>query len=350
MATDASTPPSKVHFVGSIGLDTVQDVFHACGTMLGERLERIPDGEPGGRRLWCSWQIPLLRASPFFTVANPGQGGAIFGALKLASGVQPDEVRFGELGYAREARASYQDFLDAKRKGELPAKTRFQVSIPTPFACLYGQFVPEAYPIAEKAYTEAMLREVAAICSAIPHQDLCIQWDVCFEMVIWDGGNKFWQWQMPGDKKTGIISRLKTISEPIPSDVELGFHLCYGDLDAQHFFNPKDAGAMVDIANAISSSIKRPIAYIHMPVPIDRSDDAFFKPFDNLSLAPGTEVFLGVVHAKDGVPGLRKRVDAARKHLSEFGIATECGIARARTPRVVHEILEICAAGTQAEQ
>jgi hypothetical protein len=119
MGTDFGSSPCKVHFVGSIGLDTVQEVFHTCGTMLGDRLERIPDGEPGGRRLWCSWQIPLLRATPFFKVANPGQGRAIFGALKLADGVRPEEVRFGELGYAREARASYQDFLEAKRNGEI---------------------------------------------------------------------------------------------------------------------------------------------------------------------------------------------------------------------------------------
>jgi hypothetical protein len=193
-----------------------------------------------------------------------------------------------------------------------------------------------------------MLREVEALCAAIPHDDLCIQWDVCFEMVIWDGSSEFWQWPVPGQKKAGIIARLKTISDPIPHGVELGYHLCYGDLDAQHFFNPKDAGAMVDVANAISQSIERPIAYIHMRVPMDLSDDVFFKPCDGLQLKPRTKVFLGVVHAKDGIEGLRKRVQAAQKHLADFGIATECGIARARTPEVVHEILELCAAGTES--
>jgi len=54
-----------VHLVGSIGLDTVDDVFAACGELLGPYLKRVPDGEPGGRRLWISWQFPLLRASPF---------------------------------------------------------------------------------------------------------------------------------------------------------------------------------------------------------------------------------------------------------------------------------------------
>ena len=37
------------------------------------------------------------------------------------------------------------------------------------------------------AYEQAMLREVERICEAIPHEDLAIQWDVCIEMVTWDG-------------------------------------------------------------------------------------------------------------------------------------------------------------------
>lgn len=333
--------PVHVHLVGSIGLDTVEEVFETCGRLVGDRLQRIPDGEPGGRRLWCSWQVPLLRASPFFKLANPGAGGPVFGVLTLADGVRGEDIRFGELGYAREARASYEDFKAAKAQGRLPAGVRFQVSLPTPYAATFGQFTPETASAAEAAYQGAMLREVERICRAIPHQDLCIQWDVCFEMVIWDGSNPFWRWPLPGEGKAEILRRLTALSQAVPADVELGFHLCYGDLDAQHFFNPADAGAMVDIANAISSSVARPIAYIHMPVPIDRSDDDFFRPLEGLKLHPETEVFLGLVHAADGVEGADQRASAAGKHLPEFGIAAECGMARARTPDLVERMLEI---------
>ena len=57
--------PDKVHLVGSVALDSVQEVFRTAGKMLGRRLQRVPDGEPGGRRLWISWQYALLRAQPF---------------------------------------------------------------------------------------------------------------------------------------------------------------------------------------------------------------------------------------------------------------------------------------------
>src|SRR5574342_1231464 len=101
--------PNSVHLVGSIGLAGVDEVFRTVGRALGRRLKRIPDGEPGPRRLWVSFQYPLLRSSPFL---RPDPSGALrktsgFPLLCLAEGVKPSEIRFGELGYAREARASY---------------------------------------------------------------------------------------------------------------------------------------------------------------------------------------------------------------------------------------------------
>ncbi len=65
----------KVHLVGSIGLDTVDEVFATVGKMLGPHLHRIPDGEVGGRKLWISWQYPLLRASPYLQPIRPARSG-----------------------------------------------------------------------------------------------------------------------------------------------------------------------------------------------------------------------------------------------------------------------------------
>jgi len=212
---------------------------------------------------------------------------------------------------------------------------------------VWGQFVTEALPVAFQAYTKAMLREVSQICDRIPHADLAIQWDVCFEMAIWDGSAGFFRWLLAGEPRTEIVKHLERISQAVPRAVELGYHLCYGDLDAKHFFNPKDARAIVELSNAIAAHVERPIAYIHVPVPIDRTDDAFFQPFDELRLAAGTELYLGVVHARDGIEGLNKRIAAASRHVRSFGIATECGMARARTPDVVQNLLAIHAAGSR---
>jgi hypothetical protein len=95
----------------------------------------------------------------------------------------------------------------------------------------------------------------------------------------------------------------------------------------------------------MTRAVKRPLNYVHMPVPIARSDEGYFAPLEHLEF--NGELYLGVVHAADGVEGTRKRMAAARKYASEFGIACECGIARARKPGLVRQLLEIHAAAAE---
>ena len=334
--------PEGVHLVGSIGLGSVEEIFRTVGRRLGGRLKRVPDGEIGGRRLWISWQYPLLRASPFLV---PDPGGAThrvsrFPLLCLADGVKPQDIEFGELGYAREARVSYQDFCAARERGDLPRQAKFQVCLLTPMAVTYAFCIERDVIAVYDAYERDMIREVAAICAAIPHHDLCIQWDVCHEMLIWDG-QPFDMFPKAGTSHDEIIARMRRVCAAVPPDVELGIHLCYADFRARHFLEPRDAGKMVEFANALVAAIDHPLTFIHMPVPVDRKDEAFFAPLQNLKLAPGMELYLGVVHAADGADGTRKRIAAASKYVTNFGIATECGIARARTPGLVKSLIDI---------
>src|SRR5436190_5831604 len=117
--------PQSVHLVGSIGLDNVPEIFRTLGKGLGRRLKRVPDGEIGGRRLWVSWQYPLFRANAFLTATQTARPATGFLELRIADGVKADEIVFGELGYAREARTSFVDFLRAQQRGDLPAGARF---------------------------------------------------------------------------------------------------------------------------------------------------------------------------------------------------------------------------------
>lgn len=334
--------PDSVHFVGSIALDSVDEVFKTCGRTLGRRLRRIPDGEPGGRRLWISWQYPLLRASPYL---SPAEGGIESGQqfLRLAEGIDPADIGFGELGYSREARISYQDFDAARARGDIPQGVRFQVSLPTPFAVI-SAFVPgpDMHPVLA-AYEKAMIREAQAICAAIPHEDLCIQWDVCIEMIAWDGQPSVIP---PIPNKEHLLPAIVAkMVDSIPEDVQVGIHLCYGDLDAKHFVEPVDSERMVSFANAITAASRHPLAYVHMPVPIERDDEAFFQPFADLRLGASTELYLGLIH-DDGEEAVQRRIDAAGRHAPKFGVATECGIARQRTPAKVESLIRAHAAAT----
>src|SRR5262249_46140407 len=82
-------------------------------------------------------------------------------------------------------------------------------------------------------------------------------------------------------------------------------------------------------------------AYIHMPVSSARSHDDYFRPLQQIALSPSTEIFLGLIHASDGAEGTRRRIEVARKYIKAFGIATECGMARARTRRMIDDLLRV---------
>jgi hypothetical protein len=336
-----------VHFVGSIGLDSTQDVFESAGATVKAHLKRCPDGEVGSRRLWISYQWPLLRATAFLEPSSdravPGMGLC---TLKLRDGVRDADVHFGELGYAREARTSYQDFLVARKRGLLAADTRFQVSLPTPYAVIAAFVVPEAMSAVLPEYEAAMVREVERICNAIPHRDLALQWDVCIEMVQWDGRVPIMP-QFPGMEQV-FRAAFSRLTAAIPRDVELGFHLCYGDMDAKHFVEPANLGKAVELANLIIESSKHPVNWMHMPVPADRDDAAYFEPLKNLRRSDVTELYLGLVHAGDGVEGAVRRMRAAAGTVGDFGIATECGMGRARTTEQARRLMQIHADAARA--
>ncbi|HKA51228.1 MAG TPA: hypothetical protein VKK19_16720 [Candidatus Dormibacteraeota bacterium] len=96
----------------------------------------------------------------------------------------------------------------------------------------------------------------------------------------------------------------------------------------RHFKQPADTGRLVEVANAVSAGVKRSIEWVHMPVPINRTDEAYFRHLAGLRLRPETELFLGLVHHKDRLDGTQRRIAAAVKVAQGFGVATECGMGR----------------------
>ena len=78
---------------------------------------------------------------------------------------------------------------------------------------------------------------------------------------------------------------------------------------------------------------RRPIQFLHLPVPKGRTDDAYFAPLEKLKLRPETELYLGLIHHNDAA-GDAARLAAARRHVRVDGIATECGMARGDPTRL----------------
>jgi hypothetical protein len=350
----------EVLLVGSVGLRDSEEVFRTVGPLLGGRMARMPDGETGERASWVTRLRSVLENNPAFQddpaeraaggrLTHPiegtrtWKGGAVLqrGAppplrMRLKAGVRPADIRIGGLGYPEAAIESYPIFRRLRDRGVVPGHIHFQVSLPTTAAFLNAHVVHEQHAIVEPIYREVLLREMEAICAAIPHRDLAIQWDVSTEMGQWEGVRHAYF----SDVKSGVIERLALHCNRVPRDVELGVHLCYGSYGGRHWKEPESTANMVEAHNRLVEKLERPLSYIHMPVPVERSDDAYFAPLAGLKLAPGTKLFLGLVHDSDGVEGTRKRIAAASRHARDFGIAAECGFGR-RPPETIPSLLRV---------
>jgi hypothetical protein len=330
-----------VHLNGGVNLETPEEVFDQAGSLLGSRLKRVPDGEPGGRRQWISYQYPVIRSNAFLQAGDREQPWQEYPSIRLREGATPEQIRFGHLGYAREAKVSYDAFVDARERGRLPHDCRFMVALPTPFAPALMYSARDSFKAIEAAYERGMVREVDRILQYVPAEDLSLQWDVCMEMLMYD--NRIFKSPWP-DMNAGLRERFSRLGAAVPGEAELGFHLCYGDRDKKHLAEPDTLAAAVSLANLISSAVRRPVHWIHMPVPIGRNDDEYFKPLTGLDLHRETELVLGVVHLKDGIDGTLRRIMTAKKYVKRFGVGTECGMGRSFATEDIPALLRIHAA------
>jgi hypothetical protein len=329
--------PRGVHLNGSIPLANADEVFRVTSSILGERLQRIPDGETGVRTNWIGWQADFLAHNPSLEFIPPDPSAyASLPHFKLRPGATADELIFDTPGYADAALASYEVFSQLKQAGVIPTRYRFQVSLPTPLAPISAFIVEEESAIVQPAYDRAMFADLDRIASSIPHDELAIQWDVAVEFGLLEGV----AFSSYAHVQTGVIEQLVRLGNQVPEDVELGYHLCYGDAGHKHFVEPEDTSKLVEVANGISASLKRSLNWISMPVPRNRSDDAYFAPLKNLLLHPETELYLGLVHYTDGVEGTQRRIEAAQKVVANFGVATECGLGR-RPSETIPDLLRI---------
>ncbi len=314
-----------VHLVGSIPLANEEEVFRTASKILGDRVKRIPDGETGVRRNWIAWQADVFARVPGLELLP--DSGKDYGArirYRLRPGIEPSALAFDALGYADAALASYATFARLKADGAIRPATRFQVCLPTPLAPVTAFMALDSRGAVEPAYEAQLLAELERICAAIPHDQLALQWDTAIEFGILEG-------VMPThltDPRREIVERLVRVGDRVPDEVELGYHLCYGDASHQHFVQPRDAGLLVEVANAMCARLRRRVNWIHLPVPRERDDAAYYAPLKELKLDPETELYLGLVHYTDGVEGTRQRMTAAARTVAEFGIGTECGLGR----------------------
>jgi hypothetical protein len=326
------------HLIGSVPLPTTDDVFRRLGATLGPLLSRMPDGETGERRRWVYWQRTMLERHPAMEVdAEAGLlelrqwDGSLLRRTSLLGfrpGVDPDTVDF-PTGYAEAALESWALFSELRRQGALPAGLRFQVCLPTPMSSAFMYVSPRAHDAYQRVYERALVGDLLRIVTAIPPADLAIQWDICQEVLIFEGYFP----SRPPDYRERIVALLARLGDAVPAGVELGYHLCYGSPADQHLVMPKDTTILAELTAAILGGVRRRVDFLHLPVPQDREDAAYFEPLRGLAWPATLRLYLGLIHHDDRA-GDRRRIDRARDAVGAFGVATECGWGRGEPARL----------------
>ncbi|KAK7932241.1 hypothetical protein PG985_002953 [Apiospora marii] len=341
--------PTGVLMVGSVPGTSPQEVFMRLTTALPGRLPAVPDGETGERWNYIGWQLqrfPLVaRRNELggIPLPDPALGRPAFTLADI-----------GPTGYDEAALSSYAEFRRLRQQHMIPSSVRFQIGLPSPYSVLAGHLKPELANAIEPLYEQRLEETIDRILTEIPHADLVIQWDLCFEMTalefeqgrLSDPRHQAY-FSSPRGVQAGLVDRIARLCERIPKDVKIAFHLCYGDLRHKHFIEPQDTSLLVDLANALleREALGPRTEWIHLPVPKERNDAEYFAPLARLRLdAPGSlppRIFLGLVHANDE-SGTKRRIEMAQKVLPfPFGVATKCGLGRT-PPEEIDSILRIC--------
>jgi hypothetical protein len=320
--------PRQVLLIGSMPIRPVAKVFTTVAEHLGTLAPRIPDGEMMGwlRGVWQSHaQNPALQQVAIAKLNGRAASGVPI--YRLKPGLSASKLKLGPYGYAKNAAASYAEFKRLRDEGKIPADTRLQVTMAGPGTTCFGIQV-EAETLLPIAAT-ALWTEIQDILTIIPADDLTIHIDIAmeaekeeylrrpeaFDMPI--QAAFYWTHEQMADCVASLVNK-------IPADVEFGFHIC----SIWHHWpdSGQDNAVLVDTANVLSQRIRRPIAYIHIPLIPEHDSPKDFAPFKQLKLHPETKLILGLVNLADGLEGAKRRVALAEAVVSDFGIAMFCGL------------------------
>ncbi len=325
MTTQQTNTAVGAHLVGGLHAPDAETAMMTAAGTLGHHLHALPDGETGDRSQWILWQIDKLTAIDGFEMVGfdgvtgaSNQDYAEFPSIAVDASVTT--VSPTALGYSDAAKESYAVFRRLREQGTIPAEVKFQVSVPTPFATVIAWIRPQDQERFFPIYADAIAAEIAEIARTVG-DDLLLQHDVAVEVGALTGN--FTTVDRFRDKQV-VIDTLRDAMGRVPTGVEQGVHLCYGDYKHRHFAIPENLGLCVELANAVGDAA----AFVHMPVDRDTGrDPAYFEPLRGLS---AKRLALGVIDYEGDVHRTQELIAAADAGSGgvQFAVATECGMAR----------------------
>ncbi len=321
---------SDLLLVGSVPAASAEEALRAGAANFGDLVFALPDGETGARSSWVGYERErLVRPNPAIeTVSETGSPTGIPRHMYETPvfRIRPGRTRVHWDTWPRvdDAIASYEVFRALRAGGVIPAGLRFQVGLPFPVSALNGLRAGFAadYPVAARGFEDLAAREIARLTTAIPPDDLAVQWDIAYETLDIEG---VLSWSAGGAWRrfTDAVDRLPRL---VPEEALVGYHLCYGTFPEWPMYEARDMSVLVRMANYAVANSGRTADWVHMAGPryLRSEDERFFAPLAGLE-AKDARVYLGIVLPLDGEAGLRRRQATASPFLADFGVALYCG-------------------------
>ncbi|MGH3098373.1 MAG: hypothetical protein ACRDMV_20505 [Streptosporangiales bacterium] len=335
-------PLTSIHFNGGVNLADAETVMREIARRVPAGVRRVPDGETGDRQQWVFFQQQKFSETPGLEQAAPAdlseEGYKEMPLVRIAEGTSPDEIAWPDLGYATAYQESFQTFRRLQVDGVVPSDVRFQVEYPTPLASIGTWIVPEDQDRLEGPYERALFADLDRLLAALPHDEIAVQWDVAVEFGILEG-----RWSTT-QELDAVVQRLARCADRVPHDVPVGMHLCYGDYMHRHFKEPESLELQVNVVNRVAAEAGRPVDWFAFTVPQYQRDPTYFAPLRELRVPPTTQLNFALVpyHPAEQEAGttdeqvrlVEEYLTAGRGEILDWGICTECGMARAERDEI----------------
>jgi hypothetical protein len=295
---------------------------------LGGDLDFLPDGETGSRRNWIIGMVESLRDHPALELTRDGDWSDYDKTprFRVRRGRRLDgaELDLGIVAATREA---------LPVRASLAPGLGLQVGIPGDLDLAMFVFGPLGPVRHLRPFTEALATTMRQIHEMVGDEVL-FQIEIPVELVLMARAPRPARATLAGL----LARRVAGLVRAAPEGARFGVHLCLGDMNHRALGRLRDAGPLVQLANALVARwpAERPLVYVHGPLaaadnpPVD--DAAFYRPLRGLRLR-GARFVAGYAHEDQDLATqrrIRQQVEDALGHRAD--VSTSCGLGRRDRP------------------
>ena len=343
----------KALLVGSLPFSSEELAMQFAMEKFGSTLISLPDGEigevtpeyPKGKRAaWVMTAIDICSADTDNWEVIKERGRVVDGfpadyddVQKLRPKRPPSEIHNHlNFGYHDYFKANYPIFKHLREEHNLP-DLKFQVGVPTGLGIAFSMM----QPITALRYTDAINKRVAYEINEIlkiAPDDVVIQIEVPAELKV--------AYTLPNFMMGLALRSINGLVTKIDIPVQIGVHICLGDLNNIALTQAKTLDKMVRFSNLMiqSWSPQHQLVYVHYPlaeaITPPTTDKAYYQPLSDINLPKDVRFVAGFVHEGNSEQANEQILQIIEETYGrQVDIACSCGLGR-RTNEAAKDLMD----------